>query len=134
MTSARRVFTITPPSTHRPFTHLRQSALVTVATIIETLWRWLRPSHLRGRRIDVVWEVGRDPGVVVAKAREPVNLVFHRRGTNPETEVVHFPDLGILATLPPFAQTVVEVGPRDPGRYKFCAPDGDLEGWLVLEP
>jgi plastocyanin domain-containing protein len=106
---------------------------MSIATTIEALRRWLSPGPSAGRSPTVRWDVGHDPGVVLVRAGGPIRIVFHRTGTNPGSAEVCFPDFGLLALLPPSADTVVDVGRRDPGRYRFYAPDGDLEGWLVVE-
>ena len=107
---------------------------MTIAATIETLRRRLGSGAAASRPPTVRWDVGHDPGVVVLRAGESTRLRFHRSGSNPASAEVCFPDFGLLAMLAPKAHTVVDVGRREPGRYRFCAPDGDLEGWLVVRP
>jgi len=102
--------------------------------MIETVRQWMVAGG-REQVLEVLWGVGYDPGRIVAKPGVPLRIAFHRIGANPATEHVCFPDFGLLAGLTPDARTVVEIGPRKPGRYKFCAPDEpELVGWLVVQP
>ena len=97
---------------------------------IGSLWR--RPSG--GEPIEVLWQVGQKSPRIHAKSGRPLTVHFKRVDANPATESVHFPELGILAMLSPRASTPVHVGPRPPGRYEFSSPDGDLHGWLIVDP
>jgi plastocyanin domain-containing protein len=93
---------------------------------------WRRPAG--GQPPEVLWRAGEKPARVHARAHRPITIVFARTDVNPATESVHFPDFGILAMLTPRRRTAVDIGPRAPGRYEFCSPDGGVRGWLVVEP
>jgi len=107
---------------------------VPIGATLDSLRRWIVAAPGRTPVPVVRWDVGRDPGVVVARAGRPIRIAFRREGANPASAEVCFPDFGILAMVSPRGDTIVDVGRRAPGRYRFYAPDGDLEGWLVVEP
>ena len=96
-----------------------------------------RPAAAPERRpdgLEVFWDVGRAPVCVVAPNRSGIRLRFHRSASDWGSDAVCFPDFGMLVSLAPFGSTPVDLGPRDSGAYRFYAPHGDLEGWLLVEP
>jgi plastocyanin domain-containing protein len=98
------------------------------------LWRALSGTAGDARDpLEVAWRAGVDPGEVVVAARAPIRLTFKRQDVTEATETVCFPDFGIVATLPPFVATTVDVGVRPPGRYVFCSADRDISGCLVVK-
>jgi plastocyanin domain-containing protein len=114
------------------FTYLHDSPGVSVATIAQTLRDWVAGGAPQPD-LQVMWTVGRDPGTIVADGARPIRILFHRPADNPACQMVHFLDFGIVAGLTPHGTTLVDLGPRRPGRYKFCAPDEpELHGWLVV--
>src|SRR4051794_4106942 len=113
----------------------RQCGSVSIPMSIDALRRRLGRERATDPRRTVEWCPGHDPGTVVVRAGEPIRIAFHRVGPNATSECVCFPDLGIISSLTAYGRTVVELPAQPPGRYRFCAPDeGDLEGWLVVEP
>ena len=96
-------------------------------------WRRRNASDANGGNpLEIAWRAGVDPGEVLVPARTPIQIVFRREDVTEGTETVCFPDLGIVAPLPPFVATTVDLGVRDPGRYVFCSADGDIRGCLVV--
>ena len=90
------------------------------------------------RRVDhtsaheVAWDVGRAPVSVVARRDERVRLTFRRNTGDWASDAVCFPDFGMVVSLAPHAATPVDLDPPDAGAYRFYAPHGDLEGWLIV--
>lgn len=77
---------------------------------------------------------GFEPDTIVARAYEPLRLVFRREETSSCSERVVFPELGHSATLPPFQDVPLELGPQSPGEYAFTCQLGVLNGLLVVVP
>ena len=75
---------------------------------------------------------GFEPDTIVARASEPLRLVFRREETASCSERVVFPELGHSATLPPFQDVSLELGPQFPGEYAFTCQLGVLRGLLVV--
>jgi len=98
----------------------------------------LRPARTLLRRRDrscdheVAWDVGRAPVSVVARRDERVRLTFRRNTGDWASDAVCFPDFGMVVSLAPHAATPVDLDPPDAGAYRFYAPHGDLEGWLIV--
>jgi P-type Cu+ transporter len=77
---------------------------------------------------------GYDPGVVRVRAGTPVRLVFDRREAGDCSAQVVFADFGVSRSLPAFGRAVVELDPREPGRYGFACGMNMLHGMLLVEP
>jgi len=60
------------------------------------------------------------------------SVTFHRDGGGRTRDLVVFPGLGRLVTLPEDADVVVEFPPLLPGEYEFCFTDGAPCGTLVV--
>jgi plastocyanin domain-containing protein len=99
---------------------------------IGALRRWLCGEEPRTRTLRVDWRVGEEPRLLLARAGEPIRISFRRFGSHRESESVWFPELGILTLLATARETLVDLGHRRPGRYRFRAIEGELEGWLVV--
>jgi hypothetical protein len=61
-----------------------------------------------------------------------VCLRFRRQTSGPAGDVVVFPGLGRLITLPLGCEITVDLGPLDPGEYVFSTWDGGSNGTLVV--
>lgn len=77
---------------------------------------------------------GFEPDTVLARANEPLRLVFRREETAACSERVVFPELGRSAALPPFQDVSLELHPERPGEYEFTCQLGVLRGLLVVAP
>lgn len=82
----------------------------------------------------IVVSAGYDPAEVHVDAGSPIRLVFRRQETSACSERVVFPELGISATLPAFADTTVELPAAAPGTYAFTCEMEMLHGRLIVEP
>jgi len=76
---------------------------------------------------------GYTPAVIHAKEGMPLRLVFDRQETSSCSEEIVLGDFGIRRFLPAFQKTVVELTPRQPGRFDFTCGMGMLHGTLVVE-
>ena len=76
---------------------------------------------------------GYTPAVIHAKEGMPLRLVFDRQETSSCSEEIVLGDFGIRRFLPAFQKTVVELTPRQPGRFYFTCGMGMLHGTLVVE-
>jgi len=76
---------------------------------------------------------GFTPAVIRAKQGVPLRLVFDRQETSSCSEEVVLGDFGVRRFLPAFEKTVVELIPREPGRFDFSCGMGMLHGTLVVE-
>ncbi len=76
---------------------------------------------------------GYNPNRISARAGVPLRLVFDRQESGDCTAQVVFPDLGVSAELPAFAQTVVEILPEAPGAYAFACGMNMNHGVLTVD-
>ena len=84
---------------------------------------------------EVVIEVkgGYDPGVVRLKRGVPARLVFDRQETSPCSEEIVIPAFGVKQFLAPFKKTVVEILPKDAGKFEMTCGMSMLHGTLLVE-
>jgi plastocyanin domain-containing protein len=75
---------------------------------------------------------GFEPDTVLARANEPLRLVFRREETASCSERVVLPAFGRSATLPPFEDVTLELLPEHEGEYEFTCQLGVLRGLLVV--
>lgn len=83
--------------------------------------------------ITITVQGGYSPRIVLAKAGQPVHLVFDRQESSSCSEEVVFADFGIRKFLPAFEQTRIVVTPPKPGRYAFTCGMSMLRGELIAE-
>ena len=75
---------------------------------------------------------GYEPDTVVARAGQPLRLIFHREDALACTEELVFPLFGRSATLPAGEDVIVELLPEEPGEYRFTCGWGMLRGRLIV--
>ncbi len=90
------------------------------------------PDSYQERRIRV--RGGYEPAEIHVTAGVPTRLVFRREETAPCSERVVFPDLGISAMLPAFADVTVQLPASEPGAHPFTCEMDMLHGCLIVEP
>jgi len=111
------------------------AGLVVIGLIV--WWFWLSSPRARtvaaGAPIDILVDDGvYTPGVIEAKAGEPIELRFLRKDASPCAEQVIFEDLDISAELPVGRQKTVTVTPPAPGEYAFTCQMKMYRGKLVV--
>ena len=72
------------------------------------------------------------PDTIVARAGEPLRLVFHREETASCSELVTFPDVGLTVMLPVREDVVVDLLLERPGQYEFTCQLGLLRGRILV--
>ncbi len=104
-------------------------------------WFFFGPRHARAaelragvQEIHITVKGGYSPDLVRVRAGVPLRLVFDRRETGDCTARVVFPDFGVSAALPAFAQTAVEFTPDQPGRFGFACGMNMIHGTLLVDP
>jgi plastocyanin domain-containing protein len=85
------------------------------------------------QEVGITIKGGFTPAVIRAKQGVPLRLVFDRQETSSCSEEVVLGDFGVRRFLPAFEKTVVELIPREPGRFDFSCGMGMLHGTLVVE-
>ena len=75
-----------------------------------------------------------DPDTIVAKAGQPLRLVFRREESAACSEIVVFDAFGKSAHLPEGEEVAIELTPEKPGEYPVSCAMGMLRGRLVIEP
>lgn len=76
---------------------------------------------------------GYSPAVVQVRKGAPVRLVFDRKDTSSCSEEVVIPAFNVRAFLPSGARTVVEILPREAGRFPFTCGMSMLRGSIVVD-
>ncbi len=76
---------------------------------------------------------GYAPSRIHARPGVPVRLVFDRQESGECTSRVVFPDLGISANLPAFAETAVDLPTQAPGEYGFACGMNMIHGLLAID-
>ena len=76
---------------------------------------------------------GYTPGRIRARPGVPVRLVFDRQESGDCTSRVVFPDLGVSAGLPAFAETAVELPALKPREYGFACGMNMIHGLLAVD-
>ena len=76
---------------------------------------------------------GYDPGIVRLKRGVPARLVFDRQETSPCSEEIVIPAFGVKQFLAPFKKTVVEITPKDAGKFEMTCGMSMLHGTLLVE-
>ena len=76
---------------------------------------------------------GYSPNRIRARVGVPLRLVFDRQESGDCTSRVVFPDFGVSADLPAFAETTVELPPELPGEYGFACGMNMIHGVLTVE-
>jgi Cu+-exporting ATPase len=76
---------------------------------------------------------GYTPNRILVRAGVPLELVFDRQESGDCTSRVVFPDFGVSADLPAFAQTTVHLVPEVAGEYGFVCGMNMVHGVLVVE-
>lgn len=84
------------------------------------------------QEVHVRVRAGYEPDTVVARAGQPLRLIFRREDKLVCTEEVVFPFFGRSATLPAGEDVTVELLPIEPGVYAFTCGWGMLRGLLVV--
>jgi plastocyanin domain-containing protein len=85
------------------------------------------------QEVGITIKGGYTPAVIHARQGVPLRLVFDRQETSSCSEEVVLGDFGVRRFLPAFEKTVVELTPREPGRFDFSCGMGMLHGTLVVE-
>jgi P-type Cu+ transporter len=89
--------------------------------------------HSGVQEIDVTVQGGYSPSIIRARAGIPLRITFDRREGGDCTSRVVFADLGVNASLRPFASTTVEVFPREAGTFGFACGMNMVHGTLLVE-
>ena len=76
---------------------------------------------------------GYTPGRIHARPGAPLRLVFDRQESGDCTSRVVFPDLGVSADLPAYAQTAVSLPAQAPGEYGFACGMNMIHGVLAVD-
>jgi len=85
------------------------------------------------QEVGITIKGGYTPAVIHAKQGVPLRLVFDRQETSSCSEEIVLGDFGVRRFLPAFEKTVVELTPRELGRFDFSCGMGMLHGTLVVE-
>jgi Cu+-exporting ATPase len=85
------------------------------------------------QEVRVVVRGGYSPSRILAHAGVPLRLVFDRQESGDCTSRVAFPDFGISADLPAFAETSVELRPESPGEFGFACGMNMIHGILIVD-
>jgi len=85
------------------------------------------------QEVRVVVRGGYSPSRILAHAGVPLRLVFDRQESGDCTSRVVFPDFGVSADLPAFAETSVELRPESPGEFGFACGMNMIHGILTVE-
>ena len=104
-------------------------------------WYFLAPAHavrVSGaaagpQEVRIVVQGGYQPAAFVVNAGRAVRLVFDRQEASGCSEEVVIPELGVRRYLPPFEQTVIDLGRPDAGSYEFTCGMSMLRGRMVVE-
>lgn len=101
---------------------------------LDSMRRELAPPGRAGepREARVCVRAGYEPDTVVARAGQPLRLIFRREDRLACTEQVVFPFFGRSATLPAGEDVTVELLPEEPGEYGFTCGWGMLRGRLIV--
>lgn len=83
--------------------------------------------------VRIVVAGGYQPSSFVVSAARPVRLVFDRRETTGCSEEVVIPELGVRRFLPPFEETVIDLGRPAAGSYEFTCGMSMLRGRMIVE-
>ena len=86
-----------------------------------------------GQEVRVVVRGGYSPNRIRARSGVPLRLVFDRQESGDCTSRVVFPDFGISADLPAFAQTTLDLTPTAAGEYGFACGMNMIHGTVVVE-
>lgn len=101
---------------------------------LQAIRRRCVPQELPGepREVRIRVRAGYEPGTVIARAGQPLRLIFRREDQLVCTEEVVFPFFGRSATLTAGEDMPVELLPTEPGVYAFTCGMGMLSGLLVV--
>jgi P-type Cu+ transporter len=111
---------------------------VDVAAAAGLGWWFFGPKHAaEAAAVGGVQEVrvtvrrGYSPSRIHVRAGTPVRIRFSRQESGDCTSRVVFPDLGVSADLPAFAETTVTLPPVKPGEYGFACGMNMIHGILT---
>lgn len=85
------------------------------------------------QEVRVVVRGGYSPGRILAHAGVPLRLVFDSQESGDCTSRVVFPDFGVSADLPAFAETSVELRRASPGEFGFACGMNMIHGILTVD-
>ena len=85
------------------------------------------------QEVDITVKGGYSPDVIEVERGKPVQLHFYRDEENSCSEEVLMPDFSIRRELPAFQTTLVELLPKEAGRFVFTCGMGMLRGTLVVK-
>ena len=85
------------------------------------------------QEIEIRVQGGYDPGIVRLKRGKPARLVFDRQDNSSCSEEIVLPAFDIRRFLPAFKKTVVEVTPRQSGKFDMTCGMSMLHGTLIVE-
>jgi Cu+-exporting ATPase len=102
-------------------------------------WWFFGPKHTTETALDgdvqtvhVTIHGGYTPNRIRARAGVPLRLVFDRQESGDCTSRVVFPDFGVSAELPAFAETTVELVPESSGEFGFAC-GMNIHGVLAVD-
>lgn len=85
------------------------------------------------QEVDITVKGGYSPDVIEVERGKPVQLHFYRDEENSCSEELLMPDFSIRRDLPAFQTTLVELFPKEAGRFEFTCGMGMLRGTLVVK-
>jgi plastocyanin domain-containing protein len=85
------------------------------------------------QEVDITVKGGYSPDVIEVERGKPVQLHFYRDEENSCSEELLMPDFSIRRDLPAFQTTLVELLPKESGRFEFTCGMGMLRGTLVVK-
>jgi plastocyanin domain-containing protein len=83
--------------------------------------------------VEITVNGGYQPRVVQLKAGMPAKLIFDRQDPSSCLEEVQLPDFGVSQTLPVGQKTEINIGPQQPGQYKYTCGMQMFSGQVVIK-
>ena len=85
------------------------------------------------QEVDITVKGGYSPDVIEVERGKTVQLNFYRDEENSCSEELLMPDFNIRRDLPAFQTTLVELLPKEAGKFEFTCGMGMLRGALVVK-
>ena len=85
------------------------------------------------QEVDITVKGSYSPDVIEVERGKPVQLHFYRDEENSCSEELLMLDFSIRRDLPAFQTTLVELLPKEAGRFEFTCGMGMLRGTLVVK-
>jgi plastocyanin domain-containing protein len=85
------------------------------------------------QEVDIIVKGGYLPDVIEVQRGKTVQLNFYRDEENSCSEELLMPDFNIRRDLPAFQNTLVELLPKEAGKFEFTCGMGMLRGALIVK-